>query len=471
ETPEKEEPIPDLSRRNTIVVPPTYQEIQRDIDDNVEEDYSDEDGEVESVNVRPDNEPEESDSDKQSDDMESYEYENITNKADFNIKEKIDEAQKNVKNNTAYAIKLFDALLQNYSFSPRSLYGKAQALDMLAEQKRSNDILQKAIAFYLKVLDLKDVPDILFKAAAERCINRMRFMGNYNRAVEVHKKLISHFPEDVKHRNQLVVTYLTINRVNKARMILQETLSKYPNDGFALVHYGFILKTADNNLDESVSYLQRGIATKEPGVIDGRFYFHLGDALGRIGKNDEAMKVYEEGVQYKLFLSKYQRSLYNVERLKGKPWWKKEETPYTNLYTTLESNWKKIRDEGLSVLSENGLFQNESENLKDTGNWKQFELFARGQKNIRNCKKCPVTCKIIESIPDAKGCRRGQTKFSVMHPGTHVWPHCGPTNCRLRVHLGLNVPVNTFIRVANEIRSWENGKIFIFDDSFEHEHE
>jgi hypothetical protein len=49
------------------------------------------------VNVRDDNEPEESDSDKQSD-AETYEYENITNKDDVKIKQKIDEAHKNIQN-------------------------------------------------------------------------------------------------------------------------------------------------------------------------------------------------------------------------------------------------------------------------------------------------------------------------------------------------------------------------------------
>nr|XP_015833407.1 PREDICTED: aspartyl/asparaginyl beta-hydroxylase isoform X3 [Tribolium castaneum] len=430
-----------------------------------EEDATGDEQNSKSVNVREDNEPEESDSDKQSD----YEYENITSKDDYPIKEKLDEAQKNIQNNTAYALKLFDALLQNYSSSPRSLYGKAQALDVLAEQKRSNELLQKAIEAYLKVLDLDQVPDILFEAAAERCINRMRFIGNYNRAIEVHYKLIARFPQKTHHRNQLVVSLLTINRVSKAREILQETLSKNPNDGFALVHYGFILKTVDNNLNESISYLERGLSTKEPGVVDGRFYFHLGDALSRVGRTLDAMKVYEEGVRNKLFLSKYQRSLYNVARLKGQPWWKKEETPYAALFQALEANWKQIRAEGVSVLSKDGHFQAESENLKDTGDWKQFELFARGHKNANNCRKCPLTCKIIESVPDAKGCRRGQTKFSVMHPGTHVWPHCGPTNCRLRVHLGLQVPANTFIRVAEKTRSWKEGEVLIFDDSFEHE--
>lgn len=240
--------------------------------------------------------------------------------------------------------------------------------------------------------------------------------------------------------------------MEKARQILKNTLSKWPNNGFALVHYGFILKTTDNNLNESVIYLRKGMSTREAGVNDGRFYFHLGDALTRLGRKEEAFQVYEEGVKNNVFLSKYQRSLYNVNHLTGKAWWNEQDLPYKNLLNVLKNNYKLIRDEGLSVLNEKGYFQDESENLRDTGDWKQFELFARGQKNFENCKKTPYTCKIIQSMAEASGCKRGQTKFSVMHAGTHVWPHCGPTNCRLRIHLGLKVPENTFIRVAEETR-------------------
>ena len=45
-----------------------------------------------------------------------------------------------------------------------------------------------------------------------------------------------------------------------------------------------------------------------------------------------------------------------------------------------------------------------------------------------------------------------QIKYSVMLPGTHVWPHTGPTNCRLRLHLGLVIPKNVAIRVGREIK-------------------
>ena len=45
-----------------------------------------------------------------------------------------------------------------------------------------------------------------------------------------------------------------------------------------------------------------------------------------------------------------------------------------------------------------------------------------------------------------------QIKYSLMKPGVHVWPHCGPTNCRIRAHLGLVIPDGPKIRVADETR-------------------
>ena len=37
-----------------------------------------------------------------------------------------------------------------------------------------------------------------------------------------------------------------------------------------------------------------------------------------------------------------------------------------------------IREEGMAVLA-NKVFKDEAENLRDVGNWQQFELFARGE--------------------------------------------------------------------------------------------
>lgn len=250
---------------------------------------------------------------------------------------------------------------------------------------------------------------------------------------------------------------------------MQEILARWPDDGFALVHYGFVLKNLDQNLKLAVEYLRRGIDSQAPGTQDGRFYFNLGEGLQRLGRTKEAREIFKRGAALKLFPSEYQRSLYNVDSLRAQPFWSKKETGHEKTLNQLEKNWQIIRDEGLSVLNAKGTFENEVENLRDSGDWKQFELFVRGHRVTKNCIKTPVTCGIMETFPAARFCKRGQVKFSVMQPGTHVWPHCGPTNCRIRAHLGLKVPSGTLLRVAENNKTWEEGKFLIFDDSFEHE--
>jgi aspartyl/asparaginyl beta-hydroxylase (cupin superfamily) len=42
-------------------------------------------------------------------------------------------------------------------------------------------------------------------------------------------------------------------------------------------------------------------------------------------------------------------------------------------------------------------------------------------------------------------------------------------NSRLICHLPIIVPPGCWLRVGNETREWEEGKLLIFDDSMEHE--
>lgn len=62
--------------------------------------------------------------------------------------------------------------------NPWALYGRARSLDALAEIEKSNSRLEQAIFAYRAVLDLEEaVDDVLYRKAAHRCIDRMRFRG------------------------------------------------------------------------------------------------------------------------------------------------------------------------------------------------------------------------------------------------------------------------------------------------------
>uniref|UniRef100_A0A3Q2UBY7 Un-named hu7910 n=1 Tax=Fundulus heteroclitus TaxID=8078 RepID=A0A3Q2UBY7_FUNHE len=394
----------------------------------------------------------------------------LLNKLDRTIKAHLDAAEKlRKKGKLDEALKAFDSLVRRHPLSPRARYGKAQAEDDLAEKQRSNEMLQRAIATYGEAAELPDATPDLLRATLRRRAERQQFLGRMRGSLATLQRLLEVFPDDVGLRNDLGVAHLLLGDNKGAKRIYQQVLAVAPSNGFAKVHYGFILK-AENQIAESIPYLKEGLESGEPGTDDGRFYFHLGDALQRVG-DDSAYFWYELGHQRGHFASVWQRSLYNVEGLKAQPWWTPQETGYTDLVKMLERNWRTIRDEALAVMDQSrGHFLPEEENLREKGEWGQYTLWQQGKRAGNACQGVPKTCALMERFPEATGCKRGQIKFSVMQPGTHVWPHTGPTNCRLRMHLGLVVPrPGCRIRCTNQTREWQEGRVLIFDDSFEHE--
>ncbi len=140
---------------------------------------------------------------------------------------------------------------------------------------------------------------------------------------------------------------------------------------------------------------------------------------------------------------------------------------------TVESEWKTIRKELDSLLvrrEEIPNFQDVSEAQKvltEGEQWKTFWLYAYGEKAEANCARCPETVRILQRIPGIKS-----AMFSVLAPGKHIPEHRGMYKGMLRYHLGLIVPGPkgaSRIRVGNDVRSWEEGKSLIFDDSHPHE--
>jgi aspartyl/asparaginyl beta-hydroxylase (cupin superfamily) len=149
--------------------------------------------------------------------------------------------------------------------------------------------------------------------------------------------------------------------------------------------------------------------------------------------------------------------------LASQPWHDPARFP---LVRALESAVKQIAVEASAIDAR--AFHRETEPISRTGDWDVFFLYDRGRRHETNCATCPVTAQIIEQHRTARDLA-GLVYFSRMAPGTRVARHHGPTNMRLRCHLGIDVPPDCGIRVADESRSWTGGKCLVFDDSFPHE--
>lgn len=105
------------------------------------------------------------------------------------------------------------------------------------------------------------------------------------------------------------------------------------------------------------------------------------------------------------------------------------------------------------------------------GDWSVFGLFnwPDGSPIEENCKLCPFTSDLIHrTIP-----HHGAAGFSILQPNTTIKPHegyKGPFGPFLRMHLGLNIPLeNTALKILDTTVKWEVGKAIIFDDTFMHE--
>lgn len=146
--------------------------------------------------------------------------------------------------------------------------------------------------------------------------------------------------------------------------------------------------------------------------------------------------------------------------LEGKPWWDRDSNS-----ETLENNVDDIRKEFDEVCDR--VKKHPQKYLVDKGNWSTFFLYRSG-KVEENCRACPRTTQIVESLPLCYKVKSA-VYFSVMMPGTEIKPHCGPVNTRLRYHLPIAIDDKAWMRVDEEKRSWKSGECFVFDDSFEHE--
>jgi len=160
-----------------------------------------------------------------------------------------------------------------------------------------------------------------------------------------------------------------------------------------------------------------------------------------------------------------------MEELSARPFW--SEAEFVSDIAVLESHVQEIREEFENVYNtvwpDGWLVNNTS-----SGEWAVYHLFNQGAPIPSNCQKCPKTCAVLRNLVSSmsnSGNLFGNVSFSVVQSSTHISPHYGPTNVRIRCHLGLRIsdPRTSYMVVNGERCGWESGKCLLFDDSFLHE--
>ena len=121
------------------------------------------------------------------------------------------------------------------------------------------------------------------------------------------------------------------------------------------------------------------------------------------------------------------------------------------------------------IQSQPGLPNRPDYPLIDSMDWSSAFLWRDGQETP-NAARCPQTMAALQGAPLSRiRGRSPQIMFSQLKAGAHIRPHHGFVNTRLICHVPLIVPGGCRFRVGNEVRTWERGKAWVFDDTIEHE--
>jgi beta-hydroxylase len=138
----------------------------------------------------------------------------------------------------------------------------------------------------------------------------------------------------------------------------------------------------------------------------------------------------------------------------------------------LEREWQTIRAEADRVLARKDRIPSlvtisPDHNGISDGRWKSFFLWGYGYRIDENCAQAPATARLLNGVPGLQ-----TAFFSIMEPGAHLVPHRGVTKAIFTCHLGLQVPRGAekcWITVDGKKYIWREGRMFVFDDTYEHE--
>ena len=209
-------------------------------------------------------------------------------------------------------------------------------------------------------------------------------------------------------------------------------------------------------------YILRELSTRgfDPAVSSPRFSQSVDIALGR-------RKIFLQEPKYYYFPGLPQIQFYGREQF---PW-----------LTAVEQATEDIRNELLAVMEMPSAFapyvqgdanrpRKDQAGMLNNPAWSAFYLWKNGDAVAENAARCPRTLEALRDVPFSRTPNRSPSiLFSLLKPGAHIPAHHGLVNTRLICHLPLIVPEKCRFRVGNEVRSWETGKAWLFDDTIEHE--
>lgn len=154
------------------------------------------------------------------------------------------------------------------------------------------------------------------------------------------------------------------------------------------------------------------------------------------------------------------------------------EDDHIGFYSNSDFEWTSNLEENTEIISQEiEIYLNENERrikpyfndalVSQKKRWKISTFFIWTWLEPGNMKKCPETMKLLHKIPGIIS-----ASISILEANVAIKAHRGDTNAIIRCHLPLKVPAplpECGFKVKYDERSWEVGKLLLFNDSARHE--
>jgi len=159
------------------------------------------------------------------------------------------------------------------------------------------------------------------------------------------------------------------------------------------------------------------------------------------------------------------RPWHTLDEMRSRDWVDPSVRLVLGVFVDLQIEYDKLRQGGYMRRETECIHQHAG------GEWRSFQINSPWEVLHDGCADAtPVACRLFADLGKL-GMPLIRAGYSVVN--AHAWlkPHFGMTNGQLKWHLGLRIPSGgcATLRVANETRSWREGDLIFFDDSFEHE--
>jgi len=367
----------------------------------------------------------------------------------------------------------------------------AEAHSYLGAALQRLGALSEAETLYSRALSLH--PD---HAGALSCLGMLRLQqGKAGESATLLRRAVAQDPKSAEAHNGLGAALQGLGAYDEALGCHDKALVLAPGYDDALLHRGRALQALGRGAEAVACY--EVVLEKTPG--NAQTQLALATALEASGRHEEAFVRYRNAasIDPKLadYLSKALANYHQHHQADAQPGMQRMNAYIGSFLTNqgnarmgvypglssapfhdttrlpgaaaLEQNYPVIREEIEALAATE--FHAESEGLKERGTWDVFLFYERGRKNEENCARCPVITRLIESHNTVRT-QAGLLYVSKLSPGTYIKAHRGPTNVRLRCHLGIRIPDGDCgLKVGGETRRWQEGRCIVFDDSLEHE--